>query len=50
VAKLEATLRRREERLRTLEDLAAELQREITGLRSTGTTHAEKAPGPAGHS
>jgi transcriptional regulator with XRE-family HTH domain len=50
VAKLEATVRRREERLRTLEDLAAELQREVTGLRSAATTRAEKTPSPAGHS
>lgn len=50
VAKLEATLRRREERLRTLEDLAAELQREITRLRPGATTHAQEAPSPAGHS
>jgi transcriptional regulator with XRE-family HTH domain len=44
LAKLEATLRRREEKLRILEDLAKELQREMASLRAG---QSPEAPEPA---
>ena len=46
VAKLEATVRRRSEQLRILEDLATELQREMAKLRAGATAQAESAPAP----
>ena len=46
VAKLEATVRRRSEQLRILEDLAAELQREMAKLRAAGAAQVESAPAP----
>jgi DNA-binding XRE family transcriptional regulator len=44
VAKLEAMVRRRSEQLRILEDLAADLQREMAKLRAGQTTVPEAAP------
>jgi transcriptional regulator with XRE-family HTH domain len=44
VAKLQATLERRNEQLRILEDLATELQREMAKLRATQPGKAEPAP------
>jgi hypothetical protein len=43
VAKLESTLKRRNEQLRILEDLATELQRDMAKLRA-GQSGAEPAP------
>lgn len=46
VAKLEATVKRRSEQLRILEDLATELQREMAKLRASQPAAPAAAPAP----
>jgi transcriptional regulator with XRE-family HTH domain len=50
VAKLEATLQRRSEQLRILEDLATDLQREMAKLRAAQAPSPEAAAKPAASS